>query len=124
MTPEDNILEEKTLLIDPTYDDPADSLGYDAFGNVFSIEDNPYGVKTIEVFNLQRRRLATARQTRIKKLHHMLVKIDSVPKLSQAQKNRLKGELLEAAGESDELYAGMIRYYASRAGFFFPDRSL
>jgi hypothetical protein len=64
----DALLAEDTLLIDPCNDDPAEYLGFDPTGQVFSINADPYGAETIRVFNLTRRRLRDRRRERIQEL--------------------------------------------------------
>lgn len=68
----DHLLDEHTLLIDPCYDDPEEYLGFDLFGQVFSLEDNPYGNSTIKVFNLARRRLKDWRRVKVRSVIDIL----------------------------------------------------
>lgn len=67
MSHEDNdkLLHEHTLVIDPCYDDPEDYIGFDLTGQAFSLDDNPYGETTINVFNLKRRRLRDLRRAKV-----------------------------------------------------------
>lgn len=63
MRPSQDVRRESTLLIDPSYDNPEDYLGYDLQGQIFAIDRNLYGAKTIEICHLRRRRLRDARKT-------------------------------------------------------------
>jgi uncharacterized protein (TIGR02646 family) len=65
MRPSQNVRREKTLLIDPCYDDPEDYLSYDLEGQVYALDNNPYGRKTIEICHLQRSRLKAARKAQL-----------------------------------------------------------
>jgi len=65
MRPSQDVRRESTLLIDPCYDNPEDYLGYDINGQIFAIDKNPYGAKTIEICHLKRRRLRNARKKKL-----------------------------------------------------------
>lgn len=65
MRPTQSIRREITLLIDPCYDDPEDYLGYDIEGQVYALNDNRYGAKTIKICHLKRSRLKSARKKRL-----------------------------------------------------------
>jgi hypothetical protein len=61
----DALLAEDKLLIDPCNDQPEKYIGFDPIGQVFSLNANPYGEATIQVFNLRRRRLRALRHERV-----------------------------------------------------------
>jgi len=64
-SPDDDLSTEHTFLIDPCAEDPEAYLGFDAFGNILSIDDNIYGEETIRVFHLDRRRLKDLRYEKV-----------------------------------------------------------
>lgn len=111
MSPRDDIDREHTLLIDPTYDDPAWYLSFDPKGHIFALDENQYGDKTIEVFNLERRPLIRARRTLLNNLNKSLSVIDKTS-LDSKEKLEAKKELLKINSRDEDNYAGMIRNYA------------
>lgn len=115
MSPEDDIDREHTLLIDPTYDDPAWYLGFDPKGNIFALDENQYGDKTIEVFNLKRRSLVRARRILLNNLDKSLSSVDKLP-LDSKTKLEFKRELLINNSRDKDKYAGMVRQYAEILG--------
>ena len=62
---EDCRQKEKTLLIDPCYDEPSWYLTYDVTGKIRAIDDNPYGETTIGICHLNRRRLQDRRRVKV-----------------------------------------------------------
>lgn len=63
---------EKTLLIDPCWDDPSHYLTFDLTGRPVAIDQNEYGKASISVFNLKRRRLNKKRKMKIKETIELL----------------------------------------------------
>ena len=114
MSASDNIYDEHTLLIDPTYDDPNWYLGFDPKGDIFALNENQYGEKTIKVFNLKRRRLKTARQNHLKMINESLEVIDEF--VLDNNKQKAKRAFLQVQAQDDKPYAGMVRCYAEILG--------
>ncbi len=107
----DDISKEARLLVNPCKDNPKQYLGYDPKGQVFSIGNNPIGVKSIEVYNLRRRRLRRRR----KKIIARTIKILRVLRNQKGKSNdndpinllkELLGEMLSNGSE----YAGAARF--------------
>ena len=65
MLPSQSLRRETTLLIDPCYDDPENYFSYDIEGQIYALDVNPYGTKTIEICHLNRSRLKSARKERL-----------------------------------------------------------
>lgn len=116
MSPKDDIDREETLMLNPTCDDPASYLGFDPTGQVFSLEENRYGEKTIEVFNLYRRRLTRARRKRLQELEACLQALDESGPRDNQKKMALKKEFLKIYAKDEKDYAGMVRHYAETIG--------
>ena len=110
MSPSANYRKELTSLIDPCYDDPDDYLGFDSKGTIIALADNPYGKKTIEICNLNRRRLRVPRANRIKATIRML---RSIHKLNQQGNSggvkELRASLNQFLLGDDCLYAAAAR---------------
>jgi hypothetical protein len=106
----ENLLHEHTLLIDPCYDDPEDYLGFDLSGGILSVDGNPYGRKTIKVFNLKRRRLRDLRLTKVRRI----VKILKLKRKYEQDGNDAVAEdfgaLLEDEKVDTEEFAAIARY--------------
>ncbi|MBI3301391.1 MAG: hypothetical protein HYZ72_04840 [Deltaproteobacteria bacterium] len=113
MGPADDVYAERTLLIDPCFDNPEDYLGYDPTGQMFSLNDNPYGVKTIDVLHLSRRRIRVLRRRTIRIVTHVMKLIANHP--GAASDLRVLLEDMQA-GESE--YAGIARYVAKHPAEF------
>jgi len=120
MSSDDDIYSEHTLLIDPCYDNPEWYLGYRPDGQIFALDDNPYGEKTIEVFHLRRRRLRDCRRK---------VMVGAIKCLEMIQKARERGvrnaeadfrELLAQFTSDDAHYAGIARFIEHHASAFLP----
>jgi hypothetical protein len=114
MDPAGDHLAERTLLLDPCRDDPEACLGYDPTGQIFSLNDNQKGEKSIQVFHLSRRRL------RMRRLETMKIVI-GVMKLSaklaaEANSGAVDevSTLLDMMRAADSAHAGMARYIAAR----------
>jgi uncharacterized protein (TIGR02646 family) len=113
-----NLLDEHTLLIDPCYDPPEVYLGFDATGQVFSLNGNPYGEATIRVFRLWRRRLRDLRREK-------LVGVVAILKLilkyagegNQGVVEDLR-DLLNAEKSDDSQFAAVARYVEDNPAFF------
>lgn len=106
----DHLADEDTLLIDPCYDDPEDYLGFDPIGQVFSLEDSPYGEATIKVFNLRRRRLRTLRQ---EKVETTVIILKFVRKYEQEGNDAVAGDfrsLLDDDKSDSAEFAAVARY--------------
>ena len=118
MAPDDDVYAEETLLIDPCFDDPEDYLGYDPTGQVFPLDDNPYGGETIDVFHLQRRRLRVLRrQTIVGVAAVMKIFAKAMTEGNENLAMDLKS-YLASLGAADSQYAGLVRYVAKRAAEF------
>lgn len=115
MSPADDVYKEKTLLIDPTYDDPADYLGFDPSGGIFALEDNAFGNMTIEVFHLNRRRLKKARRNLIMQIQLVIGCINQL-QLTNQKKHDMKREILQLYSGDSNNYAGAVRFYAQSIG--------
>ncbi len=118
MDPSGDVHAEDTLLIDPCVDDPEEYLAYDPTGQIFSLKDNPYGEKTIEVFHLSRRRLKTLRHERMKTVVCVMKFIGKVAIGANAGAAGDLQALLKRmqAGESE--HAGFARYVAKHPAEF------
>lgn len=103
-----NIKKEYTLLIDPCYDNPEWYLGYNPKGEIFALDDNPFGDKSIEVYNLKRRRLVTRRKKIMKST------IRALRFIKILRKNKLVNR--EALGEAREVLLELISDEAEHAG--------
>ena len=111
MRPEDDLCREQKLLIDPCIDDPEEYFGYDPFGSLISLRD-PHGCKTIEVLNLNRRRLKAFRREVIS----VVVALGPVTPgdSSSSRREAIIATVLEKLTRSDSAHAGVARYVASR----------
>lgn len=74
-SPQDDIHQERPLLLDPCNDDPEQHLGFTVIGQITHINNSKKGEKSIEVFHLKRRRLRDARRGIIKKMVIIFEKI-------------------------------------------------
>lgn len=110
MSEEDDISQERLLLIDPCNDNPEDHLTYDIHGHISALDRNLRGRATIKVCNLRRRRLRDGRRDRINataELLQVLRKVESSQDdiVASALKGFLQSHLLAAGCE----YAGAGR---------------
>ena len=110
MKPSDDVYAEHTLLIDPCFDEPEDYLGYDPTGQIFSLSENPYGNKTIEVLGLKRRRLRDRRLDKIRIVTECVRRTGSNPGLRKA--------LLDMFAGAESCHAGVARYVVKRPSEF------
>jgi len=99
MRPSQRIRREQTLLIDPCYDDPADYLSFDVTGQIMAVENNRYGLKTIEVCHLGSRRLRDARKKVIDNTIDLMKTIQKaraqrINRVAQDLENLLKNSFL------------------------------
>jgi len=108
MRPSDDVSAEHALLIDPCLSDPEDYLGYDPTGQIFSLNDDPCGEKTIEVFHLRRRRLRDHRRNTMKMVKAVM-KIHNINSGAAAEMM----VLIE-----DRYHAGIARYVAKHPADF------
>ena len=88
---------------------------FDPKGNIFALDENQYGDKTIEVFNLKRRSLVRARRILLNDLDKSLGSVDKLP-LDSKTKLEFKRELLINNSQDKDKYAGMVRQYAEILG--------
>lgn len=123
MSPDCDIYEENTLLIDPCYDDPEWYLKYDPHGQILSIDDNLYGEKTIEVFHLDRRRLRDARKIIVDFTVHFLEKIREAKSRGNEDAVGFLEELLEKLLSASSEYAGVVRFVVNNSAVFLADNS-
>ena len=121
MSHNEDIKKEYTLLIDPCYDDPEWYLGYDPKGQIFALDDdNPFGNKSIEVYNLKRRRLVTRRKKIMKSTIHAFRFIKILQKNKPVDREALKEAreiLLELISDEAE-HAGVARYIKNNLDIF------
>jgi len=118
MSPDDDIYQEHTLLIDPCYDDPEWYLVYDPHGQIHPLEDNPYGETTIEVFHLKRRRLRDARRGVIRLTSKILAKIKKAKSIGNDDAVNDLEDLLQYMLGNDSPYAGAARFVVNNAENF------
>jgi len=111
MGPHNDHHAETRLLIDPCFDDPEEYLGYDPYGQIFSVK-NPLGIKTIEVFHLYRRPLNKFRRQMIEAVTVVMKIIDSAVGASNGVADDLNAflEKMKAGGLP---HAGVARYVAN-----------
>ena len=109
MSPTDDIRNETPLLIDPCAEDPEDYLGYGVTGEVFPIDDNRAGKKSIELFHLSRRRLRIQRRKIVDMARKILKVIlsESTPDSLRVELRRYLDTELTAANSP---YAAVARY--------------
>lgn len=118
MGPEDDVYAEHTLLIDPCFDDPEDYLAYDPTGQIFSLNDNPYGEKTIDVLHLSRRRLKDYRLETIKAVTFVAKLVASnIATTNPGAANDLKAYLKDLQTAKSQ-HAGVARYVATHPAEF------
>lgn len=112
MGPSDDVHAERTLLIDPCLDDPEHYLGYDPTGQIFSLNNNAKGEKTIDVFHLFRRRLKVFRRETMEMVTGVMKLIANVAiGANSGAAEDLKAFLDDMqAGKSQ--HAGVARYVA------------
>lgn len=110
MSHKDDIYQEHTLLIDPCYDDPKWYFFYDTEGQVFSLKENPYGQKSIEVFNLNRRRLCKRRRKKVKRVIRMIELIREWEASGQEDAVADFKDLLRDLMKDESEYAGAVRF--------------
>ncbi len=113
----DDVHAEHTLLVDPCSDDPEEYLGYDPTGQIFSLNDNPEGEKTINIFHLFRRRLKVCRRKTVKTVTTVMKLIAkfAIEKPSVAED---LNALLESMQAGESQYAGVTRYVAKHPAEF------
>ena len=56
-----DIADEEPELLDPCNDTPEEVISFDPTGEAFSLDDNPRGVRSIEIYHLNRRKLIDRR---------------------------------------------------------------
>ena len=118
MEPSDDVYAEHTLLIDPCFDDPEDYLGYDPTGQIFSLNDNPYGEKTIDVLHLSRRRLTLFRREIVQMVRVVLKLIANVAIAANASAAKDLKAFLENIQTGKSQHAGIARYVAENPAEF------
>lgn len=62
----EHVRSERSLLIDPCWDTPSWYISFDPSGQIFAVDDCQYGDCTINVFNLERRRLRRKREVKVR----------------------------------------------------------
>lgn len=77
MSPADELARERPLLLDPCGDDPEAFLSFTLTGEAVSLENNPRGLATIEVFRLNRRRLLDLRRGVIEAILQLLALLNT-----------------------------------------------
>ena len=102
MAPGDDLTVEDRLLIDPCEDDPERYLGYDPVGQIFSIDDDLRGERTISVFALSRRRLRVRRREVIWQTLSILKLVDLAEQSGDSASADLARTMLEALKERGE----------------------
>jgi len=112
MDPSSDVYAERTLLIDPYLDDPEDYLGYDPTGQIFSLNDNPKGKKTIDVFHLVRRRLRDVRRKKMKIVIGIVKLISNDARVANSGASDELKALLESMRAGEYEHAGVARYVA------------
>ena len=123
-SPDDDIADEATLLIDPCYDDPTDYLGHDPVGNIFALADNPYGEETIEVLHLGRRRLRDNRRRVMQRVVSILKAIRKVQQANDPDMQEVLDNLSLLLSEfiaDDGEYAGAARFVVDHLDVFLAD---
>lgn len=110
MSKKDDICEEHTLLIDPCYDDPEWYFGYDTEGQILALEGNPYGEKSINVFNLNRRRLVRRRRRRIIRVARLLALVSKWEEEGEEEVARDFRGVLQDFTADESKYAGAARF--------------
>lgn len=110
MRPSNDVYAEHTLLIDPCFDDPEDYLGYDATGQILSLDYNPYGQKTIEVLRLYRGRLRDSRRDTLKAVLLVMKLLASSLTASNAGAAADLQAWLVVVQASESQHAGLARY--------------
>lgn len=123
MGPDNDIYREHTLLIDPCYDDPEWYLGYELNGQIFALDGNPYGDKTIEVFHLKRRRLRDARKKTIEWVIRFLRKIKKAESRGNDEAVKDFKELLQILLEESSKYVGAARFIENNFSSFLGEDS-
>lgn len=118
MSPNSDVYEEHTLLIDPCYDDPEWYLAYDPHGQIIPLGDDPYGEKTIEIFHLKRRRLRDARRKVIKLTSKFVKKIKKARSNGNNDAVNDLEDLLQYHIADDSQYAGAARFVVNNAENF------
>ncbi len=118
MEPSDDVYAEHTLLIDPCFDDPENYLGYDPTGQIFSLNDNPYGERTIDVLHLSRRRLTIPRSEMVQTVRFVLKLIANVAIAANASAAKDLKAFLENIQAGKSQHAGIARYVARHPAEF------
>ncbi|UCC30477.1 MAG: TIGR02646 family protein [Phycisphaerales bacterium] len=118
MGPADDVHAEHTLLIDPCFDDPEDYLGYDPTGQIFSLNDNPSGERTIDVFHLSRRRLRDFRRETVVAVRSVLKLIANGAIAANASAANDLNAFLENMQAGKSQHAGLARYVAKHPAEF------
>jgi len=118
MSPSDDVRAETTLLIDPCSDNPEEYLGYDPTGQIFSVNDNVKGEKTINVFHLSRKRLRDVRRETMKIVIGIVKLISNGTVVAHSSANGELKALLESMQTGKYQYAGVARYIAKHPGEF------
>ena len=107
MEPADDVRAERTLLIDPCFDDPEEYFGYDPTGAMFSLSDNPYGEATLEALHLSRRRLRVCRLLQLKIAEGALRAATRATDPAAIDELRM---LLDRLQSDEAEFAGLVRY--------------
>ena len=114
-SPDDDLMNESRLLLDPCSDRPERHLVYGLDGTTLALkvdgEDDTMGDKSIEVFNWKRKRLKNRLRDRIAFVTALL---KALPKTA----NSLPLELLASIFADKASYAGAARYVASDPAAF------
>jgi len=112
MSHNEDIKKEYTLLIDPCYDNPEWYLGYNLKGEILALDDNPFGAKSIEVYNLKRRRLVKRRIKIVKSTIRVLRLMKILRNNNPVNREALEEakEILQELVSDEAKHAGVARY--------------
>jgi uncharacterized protein (TIGR02646 family) len=110
MTHEDDLAMEQALLLDPCSDEPAELLSFSLLGDAVSVGENIKATTTIEVFQLNRRRLRDARMQVVGTVLELVKLLSSrTNELADAARMDLRAWLLRHYLEDRCAYAGAAR---------------
>lgn len=108
----DSIDAENRFLLDPCADDPEKHLGYDPHGHIFALDSGDESAKrSIEVFNLWRRRLKVLRRIKIRRTIRMLAVRKAAESRGETETVRSWSDLLDEMAARDSEFAGPVRFF-------------